>query len=313
MGDPEHPPSPKASTGRMAGARIDVGVREYRERRGSGMRRQSESRSDVVFGAAFDAKTKASDVMVLRIQPGDIANLANKYRLDFTEVRDTLGLLAESAAHSERGLDKDAFAEILRKIFNLSSRAMPSNIVDQAWSRMDRQKGKSGSEKTAGAAEAEGFLEWYSENMFNREIRETDLSSATARSGVLAQKHGVSLVEIDKIRAIFDSFDLNGSGKIDREEFQVMLMSVFRAKTVDDEPSERANRFWMEIKQDASLTISFPEFCGWYITNFSTQDEGDDFATMASKLYEGYARRGSCDARRGSGLFSGGAMVAARV
>jgi hypothetical protein len=217
----------------------------------------------------------------LSIKPGEAANLATKYRLDFTEVRDILGMLAETEAHS-LGLDKKKFAEILRKIFNLTSQALPSSVVDQAWSRMDFELGSSGSANEI----AESFIQWYSENMFNREIREADLSSPAARSSALAKKFQVSIVEVDKIRAVFDSFDLNRSGKIDREEFQVMLMCVFKAKTVDDVPSERANRFWMEIKQDASLTISFPEFCSWYIRNFSAQDQGEDFATWPRNCTE---------------------------
>jgi hypothetical protein len=268
----------------MAGVRIDAEVGEYKQRRKSFNRAGSSSN---ILVEAFDAKTKAvGGLLKLRIQPGDIAKYASKYRLDFSEVRDILGWLAESDASHSEGIDKDTFAEILRKIFNLKAQAMPSNIVDEAWSRMDFEGGKSGSDK----ASPESFLQWYSENMFNPEIR--DLCLADAASGALAKKHNVSLLEIEKIQRIFSSFDLDGSGRIDREEFRLMLMSVFKGKTIHDVSPERANRFWVEMKQDASLTISFPEFCSWYIANFPEEDQDGDFATVASKLY---IRSGSCE------------------
>ena len=52
--------------------------------------------------------------------------------------------LGVAAQHFVRPPFREEFAEILSKIFNLcTAEAMPSNIVDQAWSRMDAEMGKS--------------------------------------------------------------------------------------------------------------------------------------------------------------------------
>jgi Ca2+-binding EF-hand superfamily protein len=219
-----------------------------------------------------------------RIEPGDVARFSRKYHIDLTEVKDILRFFEESDQNNSEGLDKDEFEKILRRIFNVSNRDMPMHLVNQAWRRIQGEYPKA---KRYGAAEAslDNFLQWYSENMFNHAV--LNLEGDSAGLEALATKYDVSFFDVEKIKSIFDSFDANRSGRIDRGEFRAMLVHIFKAKAEDDIPGERADRFWSEIKQDNSMTISFPEFCAWYIKTLTTDENS---GSMASKLYNSFAR-----------------------
>lgn len=94
---------------------------------------------------------------------------------------------------------------------------------------------------------------------------------------------------IDKIRKKFDHFDIDGSGKIDYQEFLQMLVYVLKAKSTEDIAEDRATRFWQEIDLDGSGEIDFPEFVEWFVKYFNPNDDEMDMTKgPVSKFYDSF-------------------------
>ena len=110
-------------------------------------------------------------------------------------------------------------------------------------------------------------MEWYTQNMFSKMVSATVNAgdSDANESYDLAKKYDITPPQVDKIKKRFNEFDLDGSGKIDYNEFLQMLCYVLRAKNPTDVSEDRAQRFWQEIDEDGSGEIEFEEFCGWFV------------------------------------------------
>merc|ERR1719247_40802 len=105
---------------------------------------------------------------------------------------------------------------------------------------------------TSAEGNAEAFVQWYTQNMFSKMVAATMNAGdpKANESYELAKKYNITAPEVDKIKKRFNEFDLDGSGKIDFQEFMQMLCYVLRAKDPSDVSEDRAQRFWQEIDAD---------------------------------------------------------------
>lgn len=109
------------------------------------------------------------------------------------------------------------------------------------------------------------FLKWYSSNGFNEELMLTEDERRIRR---LAARHNVSKEYVGSIWRLFESYDKDGSGTVDMEEFRDMLHRALKVPAHLDLPASRVRYFWSEIDTDGSGTVVFEEFLAWWVKYF---------------------------------------------
>merc|ERR1711953_1499830 len=80
----------------------------------------------------------------------------------------------------------------------------------------------------------------------------------------VARDNGLALPDVEKVKAVFDSFDADRSDAIDEEEFMNVICVLMKAKHPSDIGSKKLKRFWTEVDADGSGAINFVEFLIWY-------------------------------------------------
>mmetsp|Transcript_41591 Transcript_41591/g.90665 ORF Transcript_41591/g.90665 Transcript_41591/m.90665 type:complete len:363 (-) Transcript_41591:121-1209(-) len=80
----------------------------------------------------------------------------------------------------------------------------------------------------------------------------------------LARRYGIHLVELDKLKKLFDSIDRDASGKLDEGEFREVLYNLLKVEDKYDFPESRFRQLWMSIDTDKTGTINFVKFLGWW-------------------------------------------------
>jgi Ca2+-binding EF-hand superfamily protein len=223
---------------------------------------------------------------------GEASRLASKSHLDLYEVKYILKLFVEADATGSGGLDKGEFEVVIRKLFDVPTNTTEhAQMVDKAWERL---AGPRSANAASAEANAETFVEWYSQNMF------TTMVSATVNAGdpeqnesyELAKKYNITAPDVDKIKKRFNEFDLDGSGMIDYDEFMQMLCYVLRAKDPADISPDRAQRFWQEVDADGSGEIDFDEFCCWFVKYFNPNEDTMDLSRgPVEKFYDTFNPR----------------------
>lgn len=98
-----------------------------------------------------------------------------------------------------------------------------------------------------------------------------NLTSEQLEDRAGAAELGVTVDELDVVKKKFDSYDVDQSGFIDREEFRDMLLAFLGAKNKDDISKERFNGYWREVDTDGSGEVDFLEFLAWYEKIFKKQ------------------------------------------
>merc|ERR1711937_936428 len=93
---------------------------------------------------------------------------------------------------------------------------------------------------------------------------------------------------------MFNAFDLDSSGDIDRTEFRALLATLLQ---VDAQylSENRIARFWSEAHTNNCKGINFPSFLVWVLMCFRDRIDSDDFspATLSTALYGSFGSRGS--------------------
>jgi len=109
------------------------------------------------------------------------------------------------------------------------------------------------------------FLIWVSQNSFSEELLADGEQRFIRR---LARKLEAPVVEIENVKRHFDSFDTDGSGHIEYDEFYKLLGKLLNLADMSDLPESRVKSFWREVDEDGSGVIEFHEFVPWYVGYF---------------------------------------------
>lgn len=77
----------------------------------------------------------------------------------------------------------------------------------------------------------------------------------------VAKEYEVPIPDAEDVYKAFKKVDVDGSGEIDREEFEILVRDMnkgidLRQRQIDD--------WWTSVDDDKSGSISFPEFLVWY-------------------------------------------------
>jgi len=116
------------------------------------------------------------------------------------------------------------------------------------------------------------FAIWYSSHCF---VEDFHLDAKEQKLRKLARKLGVSANEIDVFKRHFDSFDADGSGNIDEEEFRDVLYKCGKVPKHIGLPVGRIRQMWMQADIDGSGEIDFEEFVVFCIKYFAQDGSSD--------------------------------------
>lgn len=85
----------------------------------------------------------------------------------------------------------------------------------------------------------------------------------------ICAKHGIDANDLDKVQRVFEKYDTDGSGVLDKDEFELMIV-VYLGATKADISKDRLAAWWREIDLDGSGAVEFPEFVEWYVKYFGS-------------------------------------------
>jgi Ca2+-binding EF-hand superfamily protein len=94
----------------------------------------------------------------------------------------------------------------------------------------------------------------------------------------LAVEMNMTTEDVLGAKRIFDSFDVDGSGNIDYEEFEVAVQQILtiyvpnRDELRPDRIKALCHSFWADGDKDNSGSIEFHEFLQWYSSNGFSED-----------------------------------------
>eukprot|EP00440_Ansanella_granifera_P022011 gb/GFBE01023897.1/.p1 GENE.gb/GFBE01023897.1/~~gb/GFBE01023897.1/.p1 ORF type:complete len:376 (+),score=67.46 gb/GFBE01023897.1/:1-1128(+) len=192
--------------------------------------------------------------------------LSRRMNLDFHEVKFALKELHAAETREDGSMGHSAFRHMLQRVFDVSHVA--DELLESAYN--DCKAGE-------GPLPAERFLCWYRDNMFtfvNAMTASGDAYQSHVTVQELARKFGTSPVELDRVKAKFDLFDLDKSGLIEYDEFEQMMFQLLNCSSKSDLPKNRMLRFWSEIDRDGSGSVDFEEFTQWWLKYFALSDQG---------------------------------------
>ena len=145
----------------------------------------------------------------------------------------------------------------------------------------------------------------------------------------------------ERIKAVYDKHDADGSGELDYDEFESVFLELLAgdegvaararrersggggmspptdeaaqpdyAALLEAFPKSRIQIFWRVVDQDQSGLIDFPEFLNWFYWNFEASKVGKEERIMLNRVEAVRARSGSPGrgggVRRGSSGRGGG-------
>jgi Ca2+-binding EF-hand superfamily protein len=113
------------------------------------------------------------------------------------------------------------------------------------------------------------FLIWVTKNCFSELLL---LSNMQRTIRQIARTYKKPIPEVEAIKAQFDKFDEDGSGKIEYNEFGQLLSVLLGIKDESSLPTSRVRAFWRELDSDGSGYVDFQEFIPWYVGYFDVSN-----------------------------------------
>merc|ERR1719440_306460 len=105
-------------------------------------------------------------------------------------------------------------------------------------------------------------------NFFNEDVmlQSGDLTDEDLKTREIARELGITFPEIEKVKAVFDKYDEDGSGKMEKDEFRLMMTDLVCVGKLKGQEVPRAllEDQWKGVDHDGSGEVDFDEFCEWY-------------------------------------------------
>merc|ERR1712187_184771 len=99
----------------------------------------------------------------------------------------------------------------------------------------------------------------------------------------MAKVHDITPDAVEHIKRCFDTYDTDGSGEVDVDEFRQVLHKALEVPSHLELPDSRVMHFWSQIDNDNSGRVVFEEFLRWWLKYF---DEG--VRSKHEKPFEGF-------------------------
>merc|ERR1712019_142981 len=111
----------------------------------------------------------------------------------------------------------------------------------------------------------EDFVEWSISVSWTEEVQVKCVKEREVWR--VAREQGMKLLDVERVKKMFDDFDTDGSGEIEEAEFRHIICKLWNVKDLSDVPIKQLQRFWRELDADGSGSVSFTEFLVWYQTH----------------------------------------------
>ncbi|CAE7822433.1 unnamed protein product [Symbiodinium sp. CCMP2592] len=115
----------------------------------------------------------------------------------------------------------------------------------------------------SGDLDLQEFVTWYATFSFSEELL---LGKSTKNVRDVARTLGINLLDIERYKRVFDSYDKNKSGVIEMAEFRLMVNRLLKVPAGHHLPASVVKSFWNMADSDGNGHIDFPEFCEFYLT-----------------------------------------------
>lgn len=120
------------------------------------------------------------------------------------------------------------------------------------------------------------FTSWYCNRAF---LEYVNLTKGQLEVREIGHRLGLTPAEIDHYKALYDKYDINGSGGIDLHEFKELLHICMKCPKTLRMPDSRIMHFWAECDADGSGIVDLKEFITFYKKYFDVdaEDPEEDF------------------------------------
>lgn len=194
--------------------------------------------------------------------------LSESFNVPIHEVADVRAVFEKYDYSGDGELDPEEFHLMLRSMLKKlypSARDVPRDL----FARADRS--------SDGKIDFEEFMQWYSMNSFAEKLL---LNPEQQKMRDIARRWDAPIAEIEQVKRAFDSFDSDGSGLIDFEEFGHLLRKLLKVPAHAEVPENRLTAFWKEIDADGSGEVDFEEFVSWYRKYFDMTGKPSEVSPM---------------------------------
>lgn len=236
--------------------RLDALVQEEIEKKAQLMK------DDFAELASPNAQAQVSDT----VEGMDISRICREFKLSVDEVRKLKEQFDEFDVDMSGFINRAEFKAMLASIMSLESPDdVPLELFHTSWLGADAD--------ASGEVNFLEFARWYDANRFSEALcvgtREREIRR-------LARTHQMAVPVVDRIYDVFQSFDEDGSGLIEEEEFNGLLRRLLRVPNNVEFPQNRIQAFWRELDSDGSGEVDFEEFLLWYTKYFSEEKSAMD-------------------------------------
>lgn len=192
------------------------------------------------------------------------ARLSKVYHMPLSKIR---AAMIEFSAMDNDGngfLTIDEFKAGIRQRSELpGGQEFPEHLLEMQWSRIGKTANRD--EASVGVSFAD-YLAWIRKTAFTEQLLVTGEQEKWIRQ--LARDCGMALPDVEKLKKMFDLYDADGSGCIDKEEFKTVVCTMMNVKDPRDISKFMLDRYWREVDTDGSGEVEFEEFLKWYIKTF---------------------------------------------
>jgi len=115
------------------------------------------------------------------------------------------------------------------------------------------------------------FAIWYSGNSFSEEV---SLDGEGKKLRTIARKLSMHHADVERYQQIFNTFDKDGSGFIDANEFEKLLCKCTKVPESIGLPAARVKHLWQIADEDGDHEIDFEEFLSFYKRYLCTDSTG---------------------------------------
>jgi Ca2+-binding EF-hand superfamily protein len=97
-------------------------------------------------------------------------------------------------------------------------------------------------------------------------VENGDLTEDDLKIREIARDLNITFPEIEKVKRVFDKYDEDGSGLMEKDEFALMMKDLICVGKLKGQEVPRAllENQWRGVDHDGSGEVEFDEFCEWY-------------------------------------------------
>eukprot|EP00928_Gymnodinium_smaydae_P056926 TRINITY_DN40214_c0_g1_i1.p1 TRINITY_DN40214_c0_g1~~TRINITY_DN40214_c0_g1_i1.p1 ORF type:complete len:557 (-),score=81.96 TRINITY_DN40214_c0_g1_i1:108-1778(-) len=178
-------------------------------------------------------------------------SFAKKFGCQVSYVRDNLRMFNEYDRHGDGEISWADFLDSVRKRANLPRDVeIPTKLMGSLMYH------------PTPSVTFEQYVQWAISVTWTEEMQVESLVERELRG--FAREHNMAVLDVERIRKVFDKFDLDGSGEIEELEFRNIICTLWNVRDPTEIPTKRLARFWRDVDADGCGSINFEEFLIWY-------------------------------------------------